>query len=130
MERSPLTISVIRLVGTLSERPSAAALMPRASSLSSEVLPRMNGRYWHAMRFHRTPLVIVDNFHVCRARRTCGPRKANSPLIVDPNAVLAPRSPRKTSNRLPEEQRGLGDPRRLPNGPVSGVQMSRFQRRL
>ena len=34
-------------------------------------------------------LVVVYNFHISRARRSVGPLEANSPLIVDADAVLS-----------------------------------------
>src|ERR1700693_1614123 len=49
------------------------------------MFPRMNGRQSH----NDAPSVIVNNFHVGRPPRPGRPLKADSPLIVNANAVLA-----------------------------------------
>src|SRR5215470_17989558 len=84
MARRPLIISVMRLVGTLSWRARAAALILSAFSSSAKCSPG-----WIAINvIGYSPLVIINDLDVGRARRLLRPLKANPPLIVDADAVL------------------------------------------
>src|ERR1035437_7606747 len=55
----------------------------------------MNGNHWHIHSFRRSnstdnaPLVVIHNFHIPRARGTVRPFEANTPLVIDADAVLA-----------------------------------------
>src|SRR5215467_12869062 len=38
---------------------------------------------------HKILLVVIDDLHICRTRRPCGPLEADPPLVIDANAVLS-----------------------------------------
>src|ERR1700722_4828412 len=84
MPRVPFKICVTRLVGTSIFRASSAALISSASSSAARCSPG-----WIAVSAIATLLVIVDNLHVPRPRRSVSPLEANPPLIVYADAVLA-----------------------------------------
>src|SRR5208283_1041455 len=58
---------------------------------------------------YRCSLVIVDNFYVRRANSPVRPCKADSPLIVNTNAVLALAIPRQGFEAV------AGEHRKIPN---------------
>src|SRR5712664_159634 len=84
MERVPFRICVTRLVGTFILRASSAALRSSASSSSARCSPG-----WIAAIAITILLVIIGNFHVGRPGWPVEPFKAQAPLIVNANAVLA-----------------------------------------
>src|SRR5882724_37251 len=74
----------MRFVGTFILRASSAALSSSTSSSSAKCSPG-----WIAAIAITVLLVIIDNLHVGRPGRSGGPLKAQAPLIVYANAVLA-----------------------------------------
>src|SRR5208337_952097 len=84
MARVPCKICVTRFVGTFILRASSAALIPSSFSSSARCSPG-----WIAAIAMAILLVIVNDLHMRRPRRSAGPLEAHAPLIVDAYAVLA-----------------------------------------
>src|ERR1017187_6550724 len=82
----PLTIALIRFMGTRSARPSSFRLTPISASSS-----RSNSPGWMGGSFLRCAMVllsvIIHDLDFVRVAVT--PREADAPAVIDPNAVLA-----------------------------------------
>src|SRR5471030_532443 len=78
------TISLIRLVGTSMSAASLALVMPSGLMNSSlKISPGWISSSFFVMVF---PSMVVHNFYVVRA--VYSPREADTPLIVNPDAIL------------------------------------------
>src|SRR5271157_3328414 len=82
----PLTMALIRFMGTQSARPSSFRLTPVSSSSS-----RSNSPGWMGGSFLRCAMVllsvVIHDLDVVRIAVT--PGEADPPAVIDPNAVLA-----------------------------------------
>jgi len=52
--------------------------------------------------------MAIDDFYVCRSRRCVRPRKANSPLLVDPDRKLSQTISFERFQTIPSQAREVG----------------------